>query len=986
MNMRITLTWTRIATFASIVAMAGVVMVGSARASFGIAAFDQQITSDAAGDPFTQAGGHPYAIVTNVYLNSHPDPEYFEAQKPDADAKDIFVDLPPGEFGNPAGIAQCTMAQLTGAGGASITALTQTECPVTSVVGIIKLRLEFIIGIRSITVPVFNMVPPSDLPAQFGFSIGGVPVLLGGDVRNGSDFGVTVSSTYIPIASPLAGFTITFWGDPVDKSHDSQRCNAGPFGFGDWFETGEPTVCTGEPGTLYGPNADPVQPRAFLTIPVSCPPPGVGLKTVARVDPWDAPGNFVEATLFSHLPPGYPLAPSEWGAQRGTTRCDLVPFKPSVRVEPTNHQADTPTGLNIDFRLPQEGLLNPEGISTSDVQKTVVALPAGIAVSPSAASGLQGCSPGQIGLGSASPVACPDGSKLGTVEIVSPLLEEPLKGYIYLAKQNENPFGSLMAIYLTVEGHGVVLKLAGRVDRDPVTGQVITTVENSPQLPFEELKVDFKGGPRSPLVNPHTCGTYTTDAVLTPWSGNAPVSVASSFDITSGPDGGACPNPSQFAPGFSIGTTNNQAGAFSPLSLTMTRADGDQQLGGITMHTPTGLLGTLSTVSLCPEPQASQGTCGESSQIGSITAASGAGPNPFYVTGGKLYITGPYKGAPFGLSAVVPAKAGPFDLGTVVVRGSISVDPQTAALTVTTDPLPTILDGIPLDLRLVNVSVDRPGFIFNPTDCDPMSITGALTGGQGLVEPVSSSFQVTNCAVLGFKPSFKVSTAGKTSRTNGASLSVKLTYPNGSMGTQSNLAKVKVDLPKQLPSRLTTLQKACPDSVFNANPAACPPASRVGQATATTPIIPEALSGPAFFVSHGGAKFPELIIALSGYGVTVYLHGETFINPKTNITSSTFRQVPDVPIGSFELKLPEGSNSALAAIGNLCKSTLKMPTLFIAQDGAEIHQSTPITVTGCSKHKTKKTIRHKKKNEMATREKAPTDRPAPVGSSPAQPG
>jgi hypothetical protein len=417
--------------------------------------------------------------------------------------------------------------------------------------------------------------------------------------------------------------------------------------------------------------------------------------------------------------------------------------------------------------------------------------------------------------------------------------------------------------------------------------------------------------------------------------------------------------PQAFGPSFAAGTTNNQAGAFSPLTVSFGRSDGEQQLGGVTVRTPPGLLGSLSAASLCGEPAASNGSCPSSSEIGSLTVSAGAGANPFYVTGGKVFLTGGYKGAPFGLSIMVPAVAGPFNLGTVVVRGSIAVDPITAALTVSTDPLPTILDGIPLDLRNVSVTIGKPGFIFNPTNCNSMTLNGDLAGGLGGGELVTNSFQVTNCAALGFKPGFSASTSGRTSRANGAGLDVKLSYPAGSMGKQANIAKVKVDLPKQLPSRLTTLQKACPDSVFNANPAACGQGSKVGQATAVTPILPEALHGPAYFVSHGGAKFPELVVVLSGYGVTVDLHGETFISP-AGITSSTFRAVPDVPISMFELKLPQGPNSALAANGNLCASKLKMPTAFTAQDGATIRQSTPITATGCAKHKARKAKKRKR--------------------------
>jgi hypothetical protein len=341
------------------------------------------------------------------------------------------------------------------------------------------------------------------------------------------------------------------------------------------------------------------------------------------------------------------------------------------------------------------------------------------------------------------------------------------------------------------------------------------------------------------------------------------------------------------------------------------------------------------------------------------------GGNTVTVNGGEVFITGPYEGAPYGLSIVNPAKAGPFDLGKVVVRAKIEVDPTTAALTITSDAtgpyaIPQMIDGIPLQIKHVNVMIDRPDFTFNPTNCSPMSIGGSLTSSQGSVSQLHVPFQVTNCATLGFKPIFKVSTAGRTSRAGGASLNVKLTYPKAPFGSQANIGKVKVDLPKQLPSRLTTLQKACPDSVFNQNPAACPPASRIGSATATTPVLPVHLEGPAFFVSHGGAKFPELIVALSGEGVTVYLHGETFIS-KTGITSSTFRTIPDVPIGTFGLHLPQGANSALAANGNLCASKLIMPTTFVAANGMSIKQSTPITATGCPRHRAKKANGHKKK-------------------------
>jgi hypothetical protein len=935
------------------VAVSWAVTARSARADFGIASADQQILSSPTGGTFTQAGGHPYEIDTEVYYNTHPaELQGQETQMPDADTKDLTGELPPGLLGNPAGLPQCTAAQLVGipVGSGFFTIPT---CPIGSEVGTILVKSDlthvYFGGFTTWEYPVYNMVPPPNAPAAFGFNALDTPITFTANVRNGGDFGVNVVSTNIPIGIGVDGFTLKFWGNPGDPRHDAQRCDFSALGFLPG-PTGEGECQAESPVEIARPHSYPLAPKAFLTLPVSCTPPGTGLVTNFRADSWDDFGVFYERAIQTHLPPSFPAPPNEWGPPVGVTGCGVVPFNPSVIVEPTNHEADTPTGLNIDFKLPQDGLSSPEGIATADVKKTVFALPAGMSVSPSAANGLGACSLPEIGLNTGNDPACPDSSKIGSVTIDTPLLEEPLNGSIYLAKQSENPFGSLLAIYIVAQARGVTIKLAGRIDLDPVTGQLVTTVENSPQLPFDDLKLDFKGGPRSPLVNPHTCGTYTATGQMTPWSGAPPANIGGSFQITSGPAGAPCPQPQQFSPGFNIGTTNNQAGAFSPLSLTMTRGDGDQQLGGVSMKLPTGLLGTLSAVKLCYEPQAAQGTCGPESQIGTLTVAAGAGPNPFYVTGGKIFATGPYKGAPYGLSVVVPAKAGPIDLGTVVVRGTIAVDRHTAALTVNTDPLPTILQGIPLDLRVINVNIDRPNFIFNPTDCNPLSITGTLTGGQGLLEPVGSPFQVTNCAILGFKPAFKVTTNGKTSRANGASLDAKLSYPKSAFGHQANIAKVKVELPRQLPSRLQTLQKACPAETFDANPASCPAASKIGTATANTPVLPVILSGPVYFVSHGGEAFPDLVVVLQGYGITVDLTGTTFIS-KAGITSSTFNQIPDVPINTFELKLPQGHYSALAANGNLCTTTLHMPTLFIAQDGATIKQSTPITATGCAKHK-----------------------------------
>jgi hypothetical protein len=752
------------------------------------------------------------------------------------------------------------------------------------------------------------------VPAEFGYKPANqVPIFLDTTVRTGGDYGLTTTVHNISDALKVFGSTVTIWGVPAESSHDSLR------GTCVGLEEGEESL--GE-----CPVSVPVRP--LLTNPTSC---GVPRRATLSVDSWEEPGVFASQT--TSLPE--------------LSGCEKLDFSPTISVTPDGTAASTPTGLDVDVRVPQEATMNPVGLAEADVKNTTVTLPAGVQLSPSAADGLLACSEEQVGLHGSERSSCPIASKVGTVEIDTPLLPEPLTGSVYLASQDANPFGSLVALYVVAENpvYGVRLKVAGRVVPDSVTGQLVTTFDDTPQLPFSDLKLDFFGTDRAPLTTPPACGTYTTQTSIEPWSGTSAVNPSSSFQITTGPGGGPCGSPRPFNPGLVAGSTNLQAGAFTPFTMTMTRPDADQTLSRIEMQMPPGLLGTLSSVKLCGEPQASAGTCGEESLIGHTIVSAGLGNDPYTVTGGKVFVTTGYKGAPYGLSIVNPAVAGPFNLGTVVVRASIFVDPHTAALKIVSDPLPTILDGIPLQLQHVDVSIDREKFTFNPTNCNKQQIVGTLSSSEGATSQVAVPFQVTNCATLAFKPKLAVSTAGKTSRADGASLHVKLTYPEGPY--DANIAKVKVDLPKQHPSRLTTLQKACPAATFEANPAACPAASIVGHATATTPVLPVPLEGPAYFVSHGGEAFPSLIVVLQGYGTTVDLVGTTFIS-KAGITSSTFKSVPDVPVGTFELNLPEGKYSALAANGNLCASKLAMPTAFEGQNAAEIHENTPVTVEGCS--------------------------------------
>jgi hypothetical protein len=908
------------------------------------------------GGTDTQAGSHPFQLTATLTFNTvatQVEDGYLKEILPEVlpvgMTKDLKFDLPPGLVGNPTPLPKCPLYVFENIGHSL------QVCPDNTVVGvatpIVTNPEENQHVPNASTSPLYSIEPAVGEPARFGFITIAGPVILDTSVRTGGDYGVVVTVPDIPDLVGFIGNQVTFWGVPDASQHDTSRGSCL-----DEYEGKFPYLSMPE-------IACPVQekPQPFLITPTSCTGPWA---STVEGDSWENIGQLSP-------PKQYALSNSA-GEPLGQDGCNKLNFEPSISVAPDGQQGSTPTGLTVGVHVDQEASLNPVGLTESNVKNTTVTLPAGVALNPAGADGLSACDESEIGLEDSAEQKCPESSKVGTVEIKTPLLPNPLVGAAYLATQDENPFGSLVALYLVVYDpvSGVRVKLAGEVKPNPETGQLVSTFKETPQLPFEELSLHFFGGSRAPLGTPALCGTYTTTASIEPWSGNPAAESSSEFKITNGPNNAPCSDPLPFDPSLTTGSLNIQAGAFTPFTMTMSREDGNQNLDGIQLKMPSGLLGTLSNVKLCGEADGNAGTCGPESLIGETTVSVGLGGNPYTVNGGKVYITGPYKGAPYGLSIVNPAKAGPFNLGQVIVRAKIEVNPENAALTITSDAtgpyeIPQLIDGIPLQIKHVNVSINRPDFTFNPTNCAPQEIGGSLTSSQGAISTLHVPFQVTNCAVLKFKPIFTVSTSGKTSRKNGASLSVRLTYPKAPFGTQANIGKVKVDLPKQLPSRLTTLQKACPDAVFDKNPAACPPDSKIGSATATTPVLPVHLEGPAYFVSHGGAKFPELIIALSGEGVTVYLHGETFISPQ-GITSSTFRTIPDVPIGVFELKLPQGTDSALAANGNLCASKLIMPTTFVGANGVSIKQSTPIAVTGCAK---KRAVKKSKKTKKIKKDK-----------------
>ncbi len=963
---------------------------------FGVEDF-QLLAEESGGSLDTRAGSHPFQLTSVVTLNTAPS-EAGGGPRTVSPPKDLVSELPAGLLANPTPFAQCTEAQFNGQD--SIEGHVVNECPAESALGVATLTFDAPgLGLKTARAPIFNMKPAPGEPARFGIRVlGAFSAFLGASIRSGEDYGVALASRNITEEAWLLSLKLTLWGVPGDPRHDSQRGWQCLEGFG----TCSPQSEVGTP--------------PFLSLPTSCGQPPTG--TVVG-DSWTQPEPGVPALLASYAMP--PLA-----------GCNQLAFEPQIKVSPDSREASRPSGLNLDVHVPQSDSANADGLAESSVKDIAVALPEGVAINPAAADGLAACSEPQVGFAGVEPVSgtnlaggeelftretfCPNAAKIGVVNISTPLLANQLAGAVYLAAQGENPSGSLVALYIVAEDPttGTLVKLAGDVSLDQQTGQIEVTFANTPQLPIEDIELSFFGGERAFLATPSHCGTFTTVATFTPWSGGAPVQSQASFQITSGPimttGLSGCPAlPLPFAPSLAVGTTDNSAGSLSPLTVTVGREDGQQPLQGVRLRLPPGLEAMLSGVKLCPQAQAGEGTCPEASRVGETTVVAGVGGEPYTLTGGGVYLTEGYEGAPFGLAIVTPVKAGPLDLedapenrppcDCLVIRARIEVDPRTAQLTIATGAIPQIIDGIPLQIKDLNITIDRAGFIFNPTDCAPMSLDGTITGGEGASAQVSSPFQVANCAALGFKPQFDLSTSGKTSRQNGASLHVKLVYPKAPSG-QANLAAVKVDLPKRLVSRLATLQGACLAGVFDRDPAACPATSKVGTANASTPVLPVAppgrdanLTGPAYFVSHGGKRFPELILVLQGDGVTVDLHGETLID-SAGITSSTFRTIPDVPVETFELNLPEGSGSALAANGKLCqagrtvtvskrvkirvhgrvrtvtrrvkkKVGLVMPTALTAQNGAVIHQNTPISVTGCpptrAKAKPAKKGKHKTK-------------------------
>ena len=888
--------------------------------TFGIKTFTIEAIDDE-GNAETRAGARPYELVSKIELNTtkvQPDDPAGRVRATGV-VKDILAELPAGLIGNPEALPKCTRRVVE-----------ETNCTGDAQVGMMSVNITGGVGALGaegwIERGIYNIDPPKGKPAAFASNYFNVSIngFVEAGIRTGGDYGITAGATNIIEIANVVGVELRMWGVPADPRHDEKR------------ECAFVKVC-----------ASNAEPKPFLRNPTSCTG---GLAIDAIADSFNAPGQFV----------------SKRSTMPAMTSCNQVEFGPTIEARPTTDVTDSPSGLHVDIAVPQNE--DTEGIATADLRDAVVKLPAGLVVNPSGANGLAACSPSQIDIDGPGAATCPDDAKIGTVEVDTPLVDHPLNGAVYHATPHQNPFVSLLAIYIAIDDPqtGVVIKLAGHVQPDPRTGQLTTTFEDNPQLPFNHFRVDFFSGAKAPLRTPQTCGTYATESTLTPWSApesGPPATPSDSYRMTKAPGNGDCATSESTLPnkpGFSAGTVAPIAGAYSPMNVNIDRNDGSQQFSRVTIAPPPGLLARLVGTTYCPESalaaaasrsgaaEKSSPSCPASSEVGSVDVGAGAGPAPYYVTG-RAYLAGPYKGAPLSLAIVTPAAAGPFDLGTIVTRVALKVDPATTKITAESDPIPTILEGIQLDVRSIRVKLDRPQFTRNPTSCDPQTLGGELISTLTQAVGLSNPFQVADCTGLGFKPRLKLQLRGKTKRSGNPALTATLTMPEGSAG----IARASVRLPHSEFLDQSHIGTVCTRVQFAQD--ACPAASVYGRAQAYSPLLAQPLEGPVYLRSSSN-KLPDLVADL---------HGQIDVEVSARIDSvkggirSTFEGVPDAPVSKFVLRMRGGKKGLLENSTNICRGKHRATVQFDAHSGKVSDFKSLLRPSGCKGKKKASKRKHR---------------------------
>jgi hypothetical protein len=880
----------------------------SASAGFGISSYSIEFV-DTTGNPVTQAGAHP-DMVTTLGFNTTPAPEDPTRLDMNGQVKDIEVDLPTGFYGNPSGMPSCKLADVVATNGFCNPAAQVGTLYYAIAAGGATVRLNY---------PVYNMESPDDQTAELAVVATSIPAKL--VITNRPEGkGLRARFSSLNQGLSLQDTKLVLWGVPADPAHDSLRQGSG--------------------GIFDAPTKAGVGPAPFLSLPARC---GAATTTL-RADSWQNPGVFDERSVTTNL-----------------VGCEQLHFGASFTADPASRRAGDGSGLHVGIDVPQD--VSVTGLATPTLKKVNVALPIGVSINPSAADGLGACTDAQFAVSTLDPPGCPASSKIGTTEVQTHLLPQHLHGGIYLGEPLDQSLagvqnGDMFRGFLDLAGKGVQIKLKGKITTDPITGQISASFDDNPQLPFTHLDVDFKGGSRSPLALPKQCGTYTTQATFTPWSGGPPVQATDHFTLDQ-----SCDQAGKFEPTLSAGVGDPRAGGSSPFVFDLKRPNGQQDFEAVQVTLPQGLLAYVGGVPLCPELQAATGSCSSASQVGTVRAAAGAGPAPLQIPQpGKaptaVFLAGPYRGAPFSLSIVVPAQAGPYDLGTVVVRAALFVDRTDAHVTVSSDPLPTMLKGIPLDLQQMTVTVDRPGFMINPTSCDPARVTADVKSTAGASVGLLTPFSIRACSLLGFKPKLTMALTGRGQTTDGKhpALTAKLT----TRGADANIAQATVMLPLSLALDPDNANGLCEPKDAAAH--ACPARSIVGHANATT-ILAHPVSGPIYFVrgeridGKGRVRrtLPKLYIPLTGPdGVNVDLNASSEVVGDHLVT--TFDNVPDARVSSFELKIDGGKHGILVVSNaDICRRAQVTQSSFAGQNGKVSEPDITVSTSGACRLKVVKT-------------------------------
>lgn len=909
--------------------LAALVAAPAQAEEFGVAHFDATFV-DEDGASALLAGSHPFAFATDFVLNSHlgPIPAGGEDELPDGDVKDITVAQLPGLVPDLTAIPQCTIADFIS---------TPNEPPACSPSTAVGHNFVRISGKIEEDVALYNLIPPPGVPLMLGFEVLGVPVTLQGTLNQSPPYNGIVQARNVLQVIPFLSSEVTAWGVPAAAAHDEER--------GFCVETLAADSC---------PANAPELP--FLTAPRACLGP---LATSFETDSWQEPGAWITGSVLTHND-------AEPPEDEGFTGCGKLGFSPSIVAQPTTKAAQSPTGLDLNVEVADEDLVNPNGFADSDIRKVILTLPEGMTANPSVAEGLEVCSETQLAnetLASAPGEGCPPASKIGTVEVRSPLVEQSVAGDLYVADPYKNPFGSLLAFYLVLKNKdlGIIVKQAVKVEPDPQTGRLISITDEIPQLPFSSFKVHLREGGRSPLISPPLCGTFDghdaahepIKATFFPYAGGEPVTATSDFELISGPNEGDCPPGGKppFNPGFQAGSLNAGGGKYAPFYVRLTRKDGEQDMTKISAVLPPGLTGKLAGLAKCPEAaiaaakaktgleERANPSCPESSRIGRTSAGAGVGSQLTYAPG-SLYLAGPYHGDPLSIVAIVPAVAGPFDVGNVVVRQALTLDPVTAQVQVdgaASDPLPHILAGIPLNVREIEVYADRPEFSLNPTSCARFETRATLWGSNLLPldpaddQPVAltTPYQAVNCARLRFGPRLDMRLRGRDTRRGGnpALHAVYRAHPG-----HANLRHLALSFPRSEFVDQSHFRTICTRVQFAAGAghgAGCPKGSIYGRVRAFTPLLDEALEGPVYLRSSSH-NLPDAVFVLHGIvdaevAVTIdSVHGHL---------RATIPNAPDVPVSKAIVDMQGGEKGLFVNSVDICRGKHRARAQLKAQSG-----------------------------------------------------